>query len=245
MTKLKSKSTILLLLLLCATLLLNSCYAIANLREMPDGSLWHKATDSTYIPCSVSLRAYKLSTVFGKNEKGRFYSVKYEEKDRFIAEEDEIGGTVYRHMDVPEITIENFAAVAAHIYMIGNVRIQLGELLASPDILGDTSKIVNYQDGTEKVNAVVDAVSNGERLQYPVNIDEDRVYEIGLLSADFPGLVYTVYFMVDMQGNAFLNDRATKVVVKCPDIVKKFMLKDSSTETDTSATESEADEVSK
>lgn len=235
MTNQKSKSSTALLLTLCAAILLSSCGAILNLRQMTDGSLWHKATDTYFIPCSVSLRAYKVDSLYGKNEKTSYYSVKFEDKERFIAEKDDIGGTVYRHQDVPEINIENFGAVAAQIYITGKVRIQVGELLASPDLIGDTSNIANYQDGTEKVNAVVDAMINSVSVTMPADVDEDRVFEIGLLSADYPGLVYTVYFLLDMQGNAYLNDRETRAVVKCPDIVKKYMLSGSALDPDESA----------
>lgn len=207
----------------------SSCGAeIKNFRKLGDGRLWDKSTDTYYTPCSVSLRAYELGDIYAKNETYNYYKVNWELPERFVADEDTVLGGVYRNSELPEINISNFGAVAAKIYVTGEIRQLVDELLASPDIIGDVSRFTHYEDGTERVNAVVDAMVSGEEKPIPVNIDEDRVFEIGLLSADYPGLVYTVIFMLDINGDAYLYDRSDKKCVKCPDMIKDYMLGTSS-----------------
>ncbi|MDD2268064.1 MAG: hypothetical protein PHY15_00775 [Eubacteriales bacterium] len=221
--------------ILCAFLSLfiltafSSCGAeIKNFRKLSDGRLWDRSTDTYYTPCSVSLRAYELGDIYAKNETYNYYKVNWELPERFVADEDTVLGGVYRNSEIPEINISNFGAVAAKIYVTGEIRQLVDELLASPDIIGDVSRFTHYEDGTERVNAVVDAMISGEEKPIPVNIDEDRVFEIGLLSADYPGLVYTVIFMLDINGDAYLYDRSDKKCVACPVMIKDYMLGTSS-----------------
>ncbi|HBL84777.1 MAG: hypothetical protein A2Y17_01695 [Clostridiales bacterium GWF2_38_85] len=238
MKKIKKIAILILLSVITTTTMFTSCESIANFRKTDEGALWLKSNDTYYIPCSVSVKAYAIGDLYGKVGDLELYEIQFEASDKFISEKENLLGGVYRRSDVPEITLGNFNAVAAQIYVIGEQDIIVGEFPAAPEYLSE-SLTDDYEDGTPCTNAVVDAILGDNIAIIPAQVDEDTIFHIRLLSPDYPGLTYTVIFMMDINGDCFLYDRSTQKCVVCPEIIKDKMIGTGDETSDISEAESE------
>lgn len=218
---------ILIAIVLLLSLCLCSCDEYEVLRKTEDGDLWSRSSGITYVSCGLSVKAYSVDTsdVYAKAGKSKYYKIQFEDPTCFITEEDNVMGGVYRNSILSPITLSNFNAVSAHIYVIGTVELIVDQFLAAPEYFGDDYHFTeNYVDGTEYTNAVVEAMLTGDSVLVPTYVDEDETRHIRLLSADFPGLSYTVIFMKDINGDCYLYDRETKVCVIAPEIIVERMI---------------------
>lgn len=234
------KNKILISILLVVIMILSSCESIVNLHVLDDGSLWNKSKNIIYVPCSVSVKAYAIGDLYGKTNNLDIYEIQFESTDDFLSEKENLLGGIYRRSDLPEITVESFNAIAARIYITGETDYIIDEFASPPEYLTE-SLYENYEDGTPYTTAVVDAIASDDRVLVPQQIDEDYTFHIRLLSADYPGLTYTVIFMMDINGGCFLYDRAIQKCVDCPEIIKTRMLRTARQINETS--ESEASSV--
>lgn len=228
-------------LLFAALFVFTACQNYQNLRITENGALFNKATGKYYYPCSASIGAFELNGKCAKVGNEYFYKIKHEETEDFISDEFKTGG-VYRGENVPEITLENFKAVAAKIYVVGELDILIDEFMVSKDLMPpDIQPGENYVDGTEYTNAVVDAILNGENLPVPIYIDNAATVHIRLLSSEYEGLTYTVIFMMDINGDCYLYDRGASKCVEAPKIiVKRYvgLLDDENSDTENSGVDS-------
>lgn len=217
--------------ILCITLalcfLLSACSNAKVLTKTESGDLYNKMTGDKYVACSVSLKAYSIDTskVYAKVGSMKYYRIRFENPEEFISEEDNVMGGVYRISTMPEITPENFGAIAAHIYIIGTAEYVVDQFQPAEEYLADTSyDFENYTDGTEYVEAVVEAMLEGEAQQVPEYIDDDETRRIRLLSNKYPGLMYEIIFMKATTGKSYLYDRGTGVCVLAPEKIVDRLL---------------------
>ncbi len=218
---------ILIAIILLLSICLCSCNEYEVLRKTDDGTLWNRTSGITYVSCGLSVKAYKVDTseVYAKSGKSKYYKIQFEDPTCFITEEDNVMGGVYRNAELSPITLENFNAVSAHIYVIGLVELVVDQFLAAPEYFEEGYPFGdNYVDGTQYTEAVVNAMLTGETVLVPTYVDEDETRHIRLLSPDYPGLSYTIIFMKDINGDCYLYDRETKVCVIAPEIIVERMI---------------------
>lgn len=148
-----------------------------------------------------------------------YYSVNFEEPSRFLCDFDKESGSsiVYRNRELPDITIENFNAIAAFLYIDGVQPQRVAQLYADDEYLADELKGQNPSQDTALVRQITDALVNGEERVVPreESSDED-VYYFRLLSQDYPGLYYSVCFFGDIHGRYYVQDMATFRIVDSP-----------------------------
>ena len=219
----RSLIAIILLLSLC----LCACDEYEVLRKTEEGNLWNRSSGITYVSCGLSVKAYSVDTsdVYAKAGKSKYYKIQFEDPTCFITEEDNVMGGVYRNSELSPITLSNFNAVSAHIYVIGTVELIVDQFLAAKKYFDEDYPFdENYVDGTPYTNAVVEAMLTGDNVLVQTYVDEDETRHIRLLSPDFPGLSYTIIFMKDINGDCYLYDRETKVCVIAPEIIVERMI---------------------
>jgi len=206
---------------------LSACSNAKVLSRTDSGDLYNKMTGDKYVACSVSLKAYSIDTskVYAKAGSMKYYRIRFENPEVFISEEDNVMGGVYRISTAPDITLENFGAIAAHIYIIGAAEYVVDQFQPAEEYLTDTSyDFENYTDGSEYVKAVVEALLEDERQEVPEYIDDDETRRIRLLSNEFPGLMYEVIFMKATTGKSYLYDRGTGICVLAPKKIVERLL---------------------
>ena len=125
----RSLIAIILLLSLC----LCACDEYEVLRKTEEGNLWNRSSGITYVSCGLSVKAYSVDTsdVYAKAGKSKYYKIQFEDPTCFITEEDNVMGGVYRNSELSPITLSNFNAVSAHIYVIGTVELIVDQFLAA------------------------------------------------------------------------------------------------------------------
>ena len=214
-------------LILIFSLCLCGCEKYEVLRKTEDGNLLNRSSGITYVSCGLSVKAYNVDTseVYAKAGKSKYYKIQFEDPTCFITESDNVMGGVFRNSELSPITLSNFNAVSAHIYIVGLAELIVDQFLAAPKYFGEDYQFPDsYVDGTPYTNAVVEAMLGGESVLVPTYVDEDETRHIRLLSPDFPGLSYTIIFMKDINGDCYLYDRETKVCVIAPEIIVERMI---------------------
>lgn len=214
-------------LILIFSLCLCGCEKYEVLRKTDDGNLLNRSSGITYVSCGLSVKAYNVDTseVYAKAGKSKYYKIQFEDPTCFITESDNVMGGVFRNSELSPITLSNFNAVSAHIYIVGLAELIVDQFLAAPKYFGEDYQFPDsYVDGTPYTNAVVEAMLGGESVLVPTYVDEDETRHIRLLSPDFPGLSYTIIFMKDINGDCYLYDRETKVCVIAPEIIVERMI---------------------
>ena len=210
------------------------CVCFAGCGEQPikltttsEGYLQDPETESTYILCNMSVKAYSIDTseVYAKEGKREYYRIAFVDPKRFISESDNIMGGVYRSAEIPDITIETFEPIAALIYIVGKGEFAVDQFSAAKEYLEDTSyDFTNYTDGTVYTEAVVTAILHSEPTEMPQYVDDDETRHIRLLSLKYPGLMYNIIFMKATNGKSYLYDRGAGVCVLAPDIIVERMI---------------------
>ena len=148
-----------------------------------------------------------------------YYSVNFEEPSRFLCDFDKESGSsiVFRNRELPDITIENFNAIAAFLYIDGVQPQRVAQLYADDEYLPEELKGQNPSQDTARVKQIVDALVNGEaRTVSPSDYSDEDVYYFRLLSQDYPGLYYSVCFFGDIHGRYYVQDMATFRVADAP-----------------------------
>lgn len=151
----------------------------------------------------------------------QYYSVKWEDSAKYLCDKD---GIVYKAVGVPDLTIDIFDPVAAFVYYGSAYLTTLycEEKYRDPEISypDDTE----FQDDSDLVYAIRDAILNESETQLPLELDDDNTFTLRMLSANYPGLYYVVVFTVDTEGNCYLYDRATRKAVYAPqDVIDRFI----------------------
>lgn len=151
----------------------------------------------------------------------QYYSVKWEDSTKYLCDKD---GVVYKAVGIPDLTIDVFDPVAAFVYYGSAYLTTLycEEKYRDPEISypDDTE----FQDDSDLVYAIRDAILNEPETQLPLELDDDNTFILRMLSADYPGLYYVVVFTTDKAGNCYLYDRASRKSVYAPEeVVEKFI----------------------
>ena len=213
-------------LILASVFLLSGCDKKISVKLNEKG-FYDKENNIQYVPCSE--RA--IRPVYEVGEKDEYatdgetiyYKIQFEKPENFICDQKEGVSFVFRNEKLDDITIQNFNPISAHIYL-GDIT-YLSTFYCEQKYLPDDLKDENAPDDSELVYAIRDALKNDETVYVSVeNMSSENVYYFRLLSADYPGLYYSVVFYTDTKGEAYLEDRGTGRSVVCPENVKKRMI---------------------
>ncbi len=82
--------------------------------------------------------------------------------------------------------------------------------------LDEEDKNPNLQDDSELVYSIRDSLIYDEKVSVTAELT-DKMYYLRLLSADYPGLYYTVVYVTDVNGEQYLLDRGTNQYVLARD----------------------------
>ena len=151
----------------------------------------------------------------------QYYSVKWEDSTKYLCDKD---GVVYKAVGIPDLTIDVFDPVAAFVYYGSAYLTTLycEEKYRDPEISYPDDTV--FQDDSDLVYAIRDAILNEPETQLPLELDDDNTFILRMLSADYPGLYYVVVFTSDAKGNCYLYDRASRKSVYAPEeVVEKFI----------------------
>ena len=224
--KMKKKFLCSVCLLLVAVFLLSGCGKKLSV-EPNDKGFYDKKNDIQYVPCSE--RAVRpVNEVNEKDEYATdgdttYYKIKFEKPENFLCDKEDGVSFVYRNSKIDDITIKNFNPIAAQIWL-GDATL-LDMFLCEQKYLPDDLKEESAPDDSAIIYAIRDALKSGEIVNVDsANMSTEHEYYIRLLSADYPGLYYTVIFYTDKKGEAYLEDRGTGSSVVCPDNVKKRII---------------------
>ena len=144
------------------------------------------------------------------------YTVEFEDPSRFLCIDDSGDLVIYRAAGLPEMTVEEFGAIAAFIYDSSNTR-WISSFYADDEYLPEDQRGINESQDSALCYAITKALSEGENIDVPSDdILSSNRYFIRLLSQKYPGLYYPVVFYGDVQGRFYLRDRAAGKTVLCP-----------------------------
>ena len=179
-----------------------------------------KKTGVEYVACNVlAVKPIEIGEAYCESDSMTYYEIDFESPERFLCDFDEPSGSsiVYRNASLPDITIGNFNAVAAFLYLDGKTPVRVAQLYADDEYLPDELKGQNPSQDTAKVRQITDALKNGEeRTVSDSDYIEDSTYYFRLLSPDYPGLYYTVCFFGDRYGRYYVEDMGTFKIVDAP-----------------------------
>ena len=210
----------LLLSLLCLTFLLSSCNRTTHGTQTEFG-FRDETTGIEYVACNViAVKPLAMSEdAYCKADDVSYYTINFEDPSRFLCDLDAASGSsiVYRNRELPDITIGNFNAIAAFLYLDGLTPVRVAQLYADDEYLPDELKGLNPSQDTALVKQVTDALVNGtERFVPSSEYSDDDLFYLRLLSADYPGLYYSVCFFTDIYGRCYVQDMATFRIADAP-----------------------------
>lgn len=217
-----------LLSFLCLVMLLSSCNR-PNHGTQTELGFRDDTTGIEYVACSViAVKPLAMSEdVYCEADGVPYYTVNFEEPSRFLCDLDAASGSsiVYRNRDLPDITIENFNAIAAFLYLDGLTPVLVAQLFADDEYLAEELQGLNPSQDTALVRQITDALVNGtERIVSPDDYSDDNLYYFRLLSADYPGLYYSVCFFGDIYGRYYVQDLATFRVADAPSEITAWIV---------------------
>lgn len=187
-----------------------------------------KKTDVEYTACNVlAVKPITVEDVYCEADDTPYYQIQFEDPARFLCDYDQASGSsiVYRNKTLPDITIENFGAVAAFLYLDGKTPVKVGQLYADDEYLPDELKGQNPSQDTDRVNLITNALIGGEERTVPdSDYVEDNTYYFRLLSPDYPGLYYSVCFFGDRYGRYYLEDMGTFKIVDAPSEIVAWII---------------------
>ena len=212
----------LLLALLCLTLSISACRR-SNAHGGTPTELGFRddSTGIEYVNCSVvAVKPLAMSDEpYCEAGKIPYYAINFEDPSRFLCDFDQESGSsiVYRNRELPDITVENFNAIAAFLYIDGIRPQRVAQLYADDEYLPDELKGQNPSQDTALVKQITDALVNGtERVVSPEDYSDEDLYYFRLLSQDYPGLYYSVCFFGDIYGRYYVQDMANFRIVNAP-----------------------------
>jgi len=213
------KYTRTLCILLACLLLLAGCNGPHRAEHVEFGFI-DKKTNIEYISCNVlAIKPITIGEEYCEADDALYYEIQFEDPTRFLCDFDQPSGSsiVYRNKALPEITIENFGAIAAFLYIDGTTPVRVGQLYADDQYLPEELRGQNPSQDTDKVKQITDALINGEeRTVSDADYVEDSTYYFRLLSPDYPGLYYSVCFFGDRYGRYYVEDMGTFKIVDAP-----------------------------
>ena len=169
----------------------------------------------------ISVYALEREEAVCNDGKMQYYSIKWEDSNLFLCDKDGIG---YKAAGTPDLTIDVFDPVASLVYYGSAYLTTLycEEKYRDPEV--SYPEDTEFQDDSDLVYAIRDAILEEEETFLPVELDDDNTFILRMLSANYPGLYYVVVFTMDMDGNCYLYDRATRKAVYAPeDVVERFI----------------------
>lgn len=213
-------------LMLASVLLLSGCDRKISVKPNEKG-FYDKKNGIQYVPCSaLAVRpVYEVSEKdeYATDGENVYYKIQFEDPENFICDKIDGVSFVYRNEKLEDITIHNFNPIAAFIYL-GDTT-YLNTFYCEQKYLPEDLRDESAPDDSELVYAIRDALKYGEAVYVSENnMSDEHVYYLRLLSADYPGLYYSVVFYTDTKGQAYLEDRGTGKSVICPDNVKARMI---------------------
>ena len=206
-------------LLLCFSLLLASC---GNKWEPTELGFRNETTGIEYIACNVIAVKPIVrsdSEPYCKVDGVPYYAIRDEQPEQFLCDYDEKSQSsiVYRNRELPDVTIENFNAIAAWLFLDGVMPLMVAQLYADDEYLAEELRGQNPSQDTALVRKITDALVNGEARNVPQDTySDDDLYYFRLLSADYPGLYYSVCFFGDVYGRYYVQDMATFRIADAP-----------------------------
>ena len=186
-----------------------------------------KKAEPTENGFSVRGREYVLCgnfSVYGINKGEKYatydgedvFTVEFENPERFLCIDDSGDLVIYRAAELPEITLEEFGAIAAFIYDSSNTR-WIDSFYADDEYLPEDQRGINESQDTALCHSVTRALTEGDNVEVAADdILASNRYFIRLLSQKYPGLYYPVVFYGDIRGRFYLRDRASGRSVVCP-----------------------------
>lgn len=214
--------------LLCLPLLISSC-SRSNHGTQTEFGFRDDTTGIEYVPCNViAVKPLAMSEEpYCRADGVSYYAVNFEDPTRFLCDLDESSGSsiVYRNRDLPEITVENFNAVAAFLYLDGLTPVRVAQLYADDEYLPDELKGQSPSQDTALVRQITDALVNGaERTVAAADYSDDDLFYLRLLSVDYPGLYYSVCFFTDIYGRCYVQDMATFRIADAPSELSAWII---------------------
>ncbi|MCH5184177.1 MAG: hypothetical protein J1E00_08385 [Oscillospiraceae bacterium] len=214
----------LLLAILCLLLSASSCKSKgSNIHDGTQEGLVFRddSTGIEYVNCNIlAVKPLSMSDEpYCKAAGISYYAIDFEDPSRFLCDYDKETGSsfVYRNRELPDITIENFNAIAAFLYIDGVQPQRVAQLYADDEYLPDELKGLNPSQDTALVRQITDALVNGEeRVVGQGESSDEDVFFFRLLSADYPGLYYSVCFFGDIYGRYYVQDLANFRTVDAP-----------------------------
>lgn len=217
----------LLLSLLCLTLLFSSCDR-PNRGTLTDLGFRDDTTGIEYVACNViAVKPLAMGEVYCEADDVSYYQINFEDPSRFLCDLDAESGSsiVYRNRELPDITVERFNAIAAFLYLDGLTPVRVAQLYADDEYLPDELKGRNPSQDTALVRRITDALVNGEeRTVATADYSDENLYYFRLLSADYPGLYYSVCFFGDIYGRYYVQDMATFRIVDAPSLITAWIV---------------------
>ncbi len=206
-------------LLLSLSLLLSSC---GSKWEPTEIGFRNGETGVEYVACNViAVKPIVRVDVepYCEVDGVPYYAIRSEEPERFLCDYDEASQSsiVYRNKELPDVTLENFNAIAAWLFRDGVMPLMIAQLYADDEYLAEELRGKNPSQDTALVRKITDALVNGEARDVPQDTySDDDLYYFRLLSADYPGLYYSVCFFGDIYGRYYVQDMATFRVADAP-----------------------------
>lgn len=220
------KKTIALLMLI--TVFLVGCENDSKINvEQNDQGFYDKENDIQYLACNqLAVRPVTVTEEYATDGQRTYYKIHFEDPKRFICDSKEDISFVYRASTVEDITINNFNPISAYVYREGKTSLWVDTFYCEQKYLDEEDRREGEPDDSELVYTIRDALIEDERVKVSENlISREDEYYIRLMSADYPGLYYTVVFFTDINEQAYLKDRGTGDIVIAPDNIKARMIK--------------------
>ncbi len=176
-----------------------------------------KNTGIEYIYCEFNgVYANARGDEVAESDKRIYYSIPFENPEKFLCVDVDGELMVLRAKDVEEPTLDKFDPVAGAIYDINNT-ILISRIYIDEDYLSQLPA-TDYVGETALCKTIAKALCEGKDVGRPANTNDNDTYNIRLFSEKYPGLYYNVLF-TSAKGRYYLIDRATGKAVYAPDEV--------------------------
>ncbi len=198
------------------------CTGCDKKAEETQAGFLDKNTGIEYVYCKFNgIRANARGDEYAKSDVRTYYKVPFENPEKFLCVDLDGELILLRAKDVAEPELSGFDPVAGAIYD-GNDKILISRIYVDEEYLS-SAPTEDYKGETSICKSIADALTKGEDVGYPSNVNQDETYNIRLFSQKYPGLYYGVVF-TSAVGRYYLTDRATGKTVYAPDDVKLRMV---------------------
>ena len=168
-----------------------------------DGVYKDKSNGITYYAAGVSYEPQAVGSQYAKYKKSVLHEIVGLDPKLWLTESYEGIGSIFYSSEITLPTLLEFEPDSFIICFVG-------------DLIQSLKAVESQED----IDAILDAIANGEDAELPISAEES--YHLKFTSAKYPGIYYDLLYVRNSDGKCYIFDRDTKRCVEIGDTVSKY-----------------------